>query len=412
MCEIMDNIEQVSFRALYSKYSGTQFSTHGFHRYPAQVIPHIPAFFFTKFNKKDYPVTLDPFCGTGTVLVEAMHNGRDSIGVEINPIAALISKVKTTPIEIKLLKEGLSEIEKNYLRYVQENNNDVSFENINYWFDENSINKLNALKISIQKINNIDVKNFYFVVFSSIIKKISKADPKIYVPVIPKKDSYKKKFNNVWDLFNDKSQFNIKNMSDYLNRLSNPHPKCNIINEDILNKPIIKNSVDLIITSPPYISAQKYVRSTRLEAYWLDYSKEEQININKNTIGTELLSKDHYNEIKYINIDELDNIIESIFQVNPYRAGIISKYFHDIKKTIIYLKSVLKSNGKFILIIGNSKAIHQTIETNKYIMNICKEEGFIIEKIMKDKIISKGLMTKRNQTAGNIDYEWVIQMGV
>ncbi|MEM0385786.1 MAG: DNA methyltransferase, partial [Nitrososphaeria archaeon] len=75
----------------------TQYLTHTFHPYPARFIPQIPLSFIKLFTKENETV-LDPMCGSGTTLVEAFLNNRNSIGNDFNPLATLITKVKTTLI--------------------------------------------------------------------------------------------------------------------------------------------------------------------------------------------------------------------------------------------------------------------------------------------------------------------------
>ena len=85
------------------KNADTQYLTHGIHPYPARMIPQLAEKLILNYSKEQSWV-LDPFCGSGTVLVESMLNNRNSIGNDINPMALLLTKVKTT----KLNKEKLT----------------------------------------------------------------------------------------------------------------------------------------------------------------------------------------------------------------------------------------------------------------------------------------------------------------
>jgi hypothetical protein len=199
-------------------------------------------------------------------------------------------------------------------------------------------------------------------------------------------------------------------MENFYNLYSNNRAKIKIITDDILNIKYKYKNIDMVITSPPYISAQKYMRSTRLEAYWLDYGKNKQTDIDKNTIGSERISRKESKNIIYTKYNDLDNQIERIFNINPDRAAIVSKYFISMKKTLNYLYEVLVSNGSFILIIGNNTVVKEKIPTSNYIMELAIETGFDVKRIMRDEIRNRGLMTTRNKTAGLIDYEWVIEM--
>jgi len=76
---------------------------HAIHPYPAKFIPEIPRHLIELFHPSDSSVVLDPFCGSGTTLVEAMNMGLDTWGIDINPLACLIARVKTTPVPVSLV---------------------------------------------------------------------------------------------------------------------------------------------------------------------------------------------------------------------------------------------------------------------------------------------------------------------
>jgi hypothetical protein len=117
------------------------YMTHGFHLYPARMIPQIAKELIKRYSSKE-DIVLDPFCGSGGVLVEAMLAGRDSFGIDINPLACLLAKVKTTPIDPKLLMSQWENLRKELsrdigaLRFRQLKVNVPDFSNINitYWF--------------------------------------------------------------------------------------------------------------------------------------------------------------------------------------------------------------------------------------------------------------------------------------
>ncbi|MBU0686168.1 MAG: site-specific DNA-methyltransferase, partial [Candidatus Thermoplasmatota archaeon] len=78
------------------------YATHGIHRYPAKFIPQIPRFCLESYSEVGDDV-LDPFMGSGTTLLESYITGRDSYGIDIHPLARLIAKVKTTPVDPRSL---------------------------------------------------------------------------------------------------------------------------------------------------------------------------------------------------------------------------------------------------------------------------------------------------------------------
>ena len=87
----------------------TSYATHGFHKYPAKFIPQLARRCIEE-NTDSNDVVCDPFMGCGTTLIESLVSGRKAVGVDINPVAYLISKVKTTPINPEKLKIEMDKV--------------------------------------------------------------------------------------------------------------------------------------------------------------------------------------------------------------------------------------------------------------------------------------------------------------
>lgn len=105
--------------------------THNIHKYTAKLIPHIPRYLITK-HAPEGSLVLDPFCGSGTTILEARLLGHCAIGIDINPLAVLISKVKTTPLDEIDLELAVKTINKKLVNYQKQQ--EISFPNIKYWF--------------------------------------------------------------------------------------------------------------------------------------------------------------------------------------------------------------------------------------------------------------------------------------
>jgi len=404
------NVISVSFRELCPEIKGTKFSTHRLYSYPGKMIPQIPHFFLKEKQNENGKITvLDPFCGTGTVMVEALHSGCNSIGVEINPIAALAAKVKTTPIPIERLEDGLRLIRQSYEEIEKGEFIPSFFENLHYWFTQRTIEELSKIEACIELIKDNEVRDFFKVVFASIVKDASRADPRIYVPVLPRKGRRKRKCNP-WTLFDSRAKEGIRGMEEFLGLTKNPVAHCQVICNDFRTVKTEGQDINMIITSPPYISAQKYVRSTRLEAYWLGQTKENQLDTSEKTIGSERISNVECSKIDYTGIENLDILIEEIHHSDPERAGIVGRYFKDMETAILRMYDILCKKGTCVIVIGENTAKGKQVKTNEFICGICEEAGFSLEKVMCDRILSRGLMTKRNKTAGLIEHEWVLIM--
>jgi len=109
-------------------------------------------------------------------------------------------------------------------------------------------------------------------------------------------------------------------------------------------------------------------------------------------------------------LQDLDRILRKIYTKNRERAGIASKYFVEMKAVLRKIFAILSPKGILILVVGSNTVTNYRLKTFKFLMNMCEDIGFSVERIMMDRISSRGLMTRRNKTAGMIDCEWVIQM--
>ena len=157
--------------------SNTKKLTHCFHAYPAMMIPQVARRLLYKYG--DSAETLfDPYCGSGTSLVEANIKGVDAIGTDLNPLARLIAKTKTTPIDIQTLDLYLKDFYDysfNYQFNIQKSISVVypQFENINFWFSEDAQKKLSLIKKYIDNIKNPKVRNFFLTAFSETVRESS-----------------------------------------------------------------------------------------------------------------------------------------------------------------------------------------------------------------------------------------------
>ncbi|MBT3272462.1 MAG: hypothetical protein HN368_04865, partial [Spirochaetales bacterium] len=173
---------EVNFRRIADQIGGPNRASHLIHSYPAKLIQHIPFFFInnTVYSSPGDTV-LDPFCGSGTVLLEALLAGRNAIGADCNPLARLISKVKTTPLSVDLIEQYSERIKTELASAPCEPKPSVV--NINYWFSANTSDELARIAFAIRSIPENDYREFYEICLSSILKKVSFADDRVAVPV-------------------------------------------------------------------------------------------------------------------------------------------------------------------------------------------------------------------------------------
>ena len=209
----------------------TQDYTHGFHLYPARMHPEIAKRIITKYAQDTKKVVFDPFMGSGGVLVEGILHGNNSIGIDVNPFAVLLSKVKTTPLNSEKLNKiyeeiiGKSKRDNTIKHYHEETKPTSNSLKLDFWYKPNVIKKLQILKYHIFNIEDKKVRDFFKVCFSLTSRKASYQRNSIYkIYRINKEDM--QRFNlDVFEIFENVCKKNIKKMVDFTKAMKSSKAK-------------------------------------------------------------------------------------------------------------------------------------------------------------------------------------------
>jgi DNA modification methylase len=420
---------EVSFRSLLPEITNIDRCTHLIHTYPAKLLVHIPYFFLNNsFFSKPGDVVLDPFGGSGTVLLESILAGRNALGADANPLARLIAEVKVSKLNADQLSAGLKKVIACANRCKPQYTPEIV--NCNFWFPETVTIQLSKLLIAINKIEDIDAKKFFLVALSNCVKKVSYADPRISVPVKinanrfdKSSDAHRKivarlKHLESVDVFAKFSIIANENIERFrsLGNVVGSKVSAKIVSDDARKltselgskKLLRKNSVQLIISSPPYAGAQKYIRASSLSLGWTQLATVQDLSIlDRKNIGRENYRKSDVG-ISKTNIKKADTLIAKVFKSNPVRATIIYRYLNEMKEALDEMIRVLKNGGFIVLIIGNNRVCGVEFNTQEYLTTYLTEKGLQLQFKLIDDIQSYGLMTKRNKTADIISREWIL----
>lgn len=420
---------QVNFRDIVPQLSRGERYTHLIHPYPAKLICHIPYFFLNSdYCCPKQGSVLDPFCGSGTVLLEAILSGRNAYGADANPLARKISRVKTTILNDTYLYQVLDEL---LLDISEDKGVTTACDNESlFWFPRKTIITIKKIIDAIHRLKNPQIQEFFEICISSILKKISYADPRISVPVRVNVDKFptgSRLRENAIKHIEDITSLDVLNLftsvcKSNIDRISTLCDVCIgtsaiICSEDARkltfsigkDKLIADESIDLILTSPPYAGAQKYIRASSLNLRWLRIADNQGIrSLKSQNIGREDYRKSEIS-IPQTGIQDADALLGVLFTEGKYeRAHIVANYLNEMKIALDESIRVLKHGGYFVMVIGNNTVCGHEFDTQAYLTEYMISKGLSLEFKLIDDIKSYGLMTKRNKTASRISCEYVL----
>jgi DNA modification methylase len=389
------------------KPSDTGKWTHCYHRYPAKFIPQLVERLIKEYIWNDYAHINDPFMGCGTTIVTAISKGFKTSGTDINKIAYLITKVKSTPIEPEYLNKKITQILSD-LRFL-DTSGKTPFRNkgepfipqknvdrINYWFTEENKNELGQILRIIYNEDDIIVRDFFLVAFSHILKSCS-----IWLQgsTKPTRDLNKKptKSYNAFRKHLMKMQRGNEAFSDIVpdKIKQNLFESLNINIGDAKNQPVDNESVDLIVTSSPYVTSYEYADLHELSTIWLELTDDLK-DYKKGFIGTSYKKYDN----KMLRSSIATDIVSKMTEKNSKMAKEIEAFFIDMEEVFDESYRILEKNGRCCYVIGDTKLKGVDILNAEVFAESLQYSGFQIERIIKRQIPSKILPQKRDEKTG------------
>lgn len=363
----------------------SRYASHDLHAFAAKFPPQLPRVFIRGLTKPN-DIVLDPMMGSGTTIVESHIEGRIGMGLDIDPLSLQLSTVKVTPLDIdRLQKAGESVMERanQIIRFENEaiekylNNFDESTkEFINYWFLQPTQNELTALYLAIQEIESATIKRFLELTFSSIIitKSGGVSRARDLAHSRPHLDKLKNPKNAI-DQFAYKLRRNINSISE-INRTSFIS---NTIGGDAKLMPIANESIDLIVTSPPYANAIDYMRAHKFSLVWSGKKIRDLTELRSRYIGSERLGD---LQPQYLG-EHSEKIIQLLTDRDKKKAAILRKYLTEMRSVISEMYRVLQKDSVAIIVIGTSTMRDLDIETHLCLADIAQAIGFELVRISK-----------------------------
>lgn len=316
------------------------------HPYPAKFTVDLAIEYIEKYSIEN-SIIYDPFIGSGTSLLAAKYTKRNGYGTDINHIAILISKFKSTNFtkeNIKNLSAYLEKIQQEFnstIEHIELN----SYPSIEHWFCNDAIQVLSYIKNSFSIVKDENELIFIKTVFSSIINSVSnqESDTRYAAIIKPRLNkefiftTFVRKFSSILSLIE----------STIIENESSIFLKPMLLDSNLCDTQIPRSSVDLIITSPPYPNTYDYYLYHKHRMNWLDldvkYSMEKEIG-----------SRREFSSLK-----------------RPKE-----KFDDDMLSILTHCDNVLKENGYVVLVMGDGKIQGEIYEAKENLSNICSKIGW------------------------------------
>lgn len=376
----------------------TKTYTHGVHTYPAMFIPQV-ARRLLETHSKEGDTICDIFCGSGSALIESKLLGRNAYGIDLNPLAIFLAKAKTTPVNPqKLTKEYIALLGR--LEKIKDNKvKKPDFKNLDFWFKEKAIIKLAKLKKTIQEIKDKAIRNFLMVAFSETVRYASNTKTSEFKLVRIKGNKLEKHDPDVFGIFRKKAEMNIARMGEFYKDAKKDAWTKIIFGDSSKDNGIKENSIDCIITSPPYGDSRTtvaYGQFSRLSAQWIDIFDDpnKASSVDNELLGgraTKTLS--HVLSSNYLN-DSLDKIAKQ----DEGRAKDVLSFYIGLNECLKRAYRILKQKKYFCLVIGNRLVKQVRLPTDFIIAELGEKIGFTCEDIFVRNIPGKRMPIKNSPT--------------
>jgi tRNA G10 N-methylase Trm11 len=354
------------------------------HPFPARMSPGVA---LSAISSARHPLrVLDPMMGSGTVLAVARAKGHRAIGVDIDPLSILIGKVWTTPLDkalvrkraVKVLRRAKKDFNHRSLRDAYPwGADDETRRFVRYWFDSYVRRQLTSLAHAIRLCHNRVVRNALWCAYSRLIiakqagasraRDLSHSRPHRHFKVAPKKP---------FSGFLASVEFVLSNCLDHREKRRGPATAIRLGDARSLHIP--SNSIDLVLTSPPYLNAIDYMRCSKFSLIWMGKNAAEIRAIRRDGIGTEV---GQYEESIGDPIEEL--IISLGFASNMSRRhkALVRRFIEDMSEVIQETARVLKPRGKAVFVVGENTLRGIYIRNSRIISQLAAQMGLRLEKI-------------------------------
>lgn len=381
---------KVSFRGLVQLPS-TTYATFGLYRYPAKFIPHVVAYVMEKHAKPGVKV-FDPFAGYGTVGIVSRIYGHDYELWDLNPMLKTLHAVATMGLVKADKKNIIREMKASEEKFVPQ------WSNLDYWFPEDFIPFLCRAWGYYHSLNDKSIKRLLTIPLLKTTRYFSYDDmqrQKLSKSPISKKrvesllsSNWKNTFFQTLEKEIDKV---VRGLHEY-QKLRPKNTKGTIRAGVDTMKQELKEKKDILITSPPYLQSQEYIRQAKHDLFWLGYPEKKIKELSKL-------------EIPYRAVEPCPvyskTFSECEGRINEeHIRKVFDRYFWGVLGTLTRLQKNISS--RMFLFVGHTSTRGRSVPLDRIFIEHLTEFGWAHEKTLSDTIVSRRLFSYKVNPASKI----------
>ena len=394
-----DEVEQVSFRELVLEINDTGYLTHAIFAYPAKFIPQIVRYAIMTYTKEgDWIV--DPFAGSGTVGVEAYLCKRNAFLLDLNlllnhimPLKVYSGKERLHEADLYKLLEGMKDSKHQFT---------PTWSNVDYWYASEI---LEVLSHYWGFVNNMDSGIYSSIIKSALLKvskrfsytedrtpKLARSKRKLKAIEALLKDNWREQLDEMIHSLSLKTLKSLNDFVIYTQKYQKGTSEIHWQGGVDSSYTTVPQVCDALITSPPYLQAQEYIRSTKMELFWLGHTEEEIRELSR-------LEIPYRKADRVIQTETLDKIRKVLTRDDLQKR--LDSYFCHTINALENAMNQLKPNAAACIFVGNPRIDGIIVELWRILAEYFTERGFVFEKVYEDRIQTRKLFgSRKNKNPG------------
>jgi len=340
-----------------------------------------PGIAFDVLASEKQPIrVLDPMMGSGTVLALARSEAHKAIGVDIDPLAVLISRVWTTAIEPTKVRNRASKVIERARAVFSNlssrnayprNADQTTKEFLRYWFDDHARRQLCSLATAIDRVHDDAVRNVLWCSFSRlIIAKQAGASLALDLAHSRPHKAFERAPTKPFRKFLWNVEHVVENCVSKDTVKRGPPPATH--EGDARCLPVQSATIDLVLTSPPYLNAIDYFRCSKFSLTWMGHTIDELRSTRARSVGAERGSR----------ADRQDGDVRAIIselnlkpRLSERHEGMVARYIDDMRAALREVTRILAPGGKAVYVIGENTIRGTYVRNSLIVSRIAELEG-------------------------------------